>query len=52
MKLRWLVTRDNNGQKTEPRLQYWHESGFWKDVGFVECHIDDESEYEIDPERD
>lgn len=46
IKLRWLILCDNNGRKTEPRLQYrepdWKEE-LWVDVDIVEMK---EWEYE------
>jgi hypothetical protein len=50
MKFRWLVTLSDNGVKDEPRLQYWHESGVWKDVEYFECNRWEEEIVKYDPD--
>ena len=49
MRLRYLITCDKNGVKTEPMLQYWDdESNRWECVPWVECKTWEEEAYSKD----
>ena len=46
MKLRFLITYDNNGIDSNPSLQYWDkEDQRWIEVNTFRCKEKDEEEY-------
>lgn len=54
MKLRWFVTLNKHGFRSESLLQYWDKAvgpeGRWQDVPYVECKDWEEEKYLTDEE--
>lgn len=53
MKLRWLLTCNEDGLKGEPELQYWSvDASRWCTVGLVQCKRWEVEQYLVNADAD